>query len=79
MSTFMVFVPSGRAINPISKTNWEGTGVKPDIEVPAEQSLKTAHLAALKKLLEKATDPTRIDQIKRSISDLEKETTEAKN
>lgn len=76
---FMVFVPSGRAINPISKTNWEGTGVKPDIEVAAEQSLRTAHLTALKKLLEKATNPMRIDQIKRSITDLEKETTEAKN
>ena len=24
---FVVFIPSGRAINPISKTNWEGTGV----------------------------------------------------
>jgi C-terminal processing protease CtpA/Prc len=76
---FHVFVPTGRAINPISKTNWEGTGVKPDVEVTAEQALKTAHLSALKKLLEKATDPQRIDQIKRSISDLEKETTEAKN
>ena len=76
---FHVFVPTGRAINPISKTNWEGTGVKPDVEVTAEQALKTAHLTALKKLLEKATDPMRIDQLKRSIGDLEKETTEAKN
>ena len=76
---FQVFVPDGRAINPISKTNWEGTGVKPDVEVPAEQALKTAHLAALKKLLEKASDPMRIEQLKRSISELEKETTEAKN
>lgn len=76
---FHVFVPDGRAINPISKTNWEGTGVKPDVEVPAEQALKTAHLAALKKLLEKTSDPTRIEQLKRSINDLEKEATEAKN
>ena len=76
---FMIFVPSGRAINPITKTNWEGAGVKPDIEVPADQSLRTAHLTALKKLLEKTTNPMRIDQIKRSIADLEKEATEAKN
>ena len=27
------FIPHGRAINPISGTNWEGTGVRPDIEV----------------------------------------------
>ncbi len=76
---FQIFVPSGRAINPISKTNWEGTGVKPDVEVTAEQALKTAHLTALKKLLEKATDPRMIDQLKRNISEIEKETTEAKN
>ena len=76
---FHIFVPSGRAINPISKTNWEGTGVKPDVEVTAEQALKTAHLTALKKLLDKATDPMMIEQLKRNISDLEKETTEAKN
>jgi len=47
---FYVFVPRGRAINPITKTNWEGTGVVPDIQVPKEQALKTAYLMALKKI-----------------------------
>jgi retinol-binding protein 3 len=47
---FGLFVPSGRAINPITKTNWEGTGVSPDISVPADEALKTAHLSALEKL-----------------------------
>jgi hypothetical protein len=51
---FVVFVPSGRAINPITKTNWEGTGVKPDVEVTADKALETAHQRAVKKLLEKA-------------------------
>jgi C-terminal processing protease CtpA/Prc len=53
---FEMFVPMGRAINPITKTNWEGTGVRPDVETPETQALKTAHLAALRKLLEAATD-----------------------
>ena len=44
----------GRAINPISGTNWEGTGVQPDIEVPADQALDTAYLDALTKLREGA-------------------------
>ena len=46
---FNAFVPTGRAINPITKTNWEGTGVEPDVKVPKEQALKTAYLMALKK------------------------------
>lgn len=37
-----VFVPTGRAINPITKTNWEGVGVKPDVAVPAADALEVA-------------------------------------
>ncbi len=39
---FLVWVPKGRTINPITKTNWEGTGVAPSIEVPADQALDKA-------------------------------------
>ncbi|MGH9799112.1 MAG: S41 family peptidase, partial [Blastocatellia bacterium] len=45
---FTITVPFARSINPITKTNWEGTGVKPDVAVPADKALKVAHLAALK-------------------------------
>ena len=48
---FGMFVPTGRAISPITKTNWEGTGVTPDISVPADQALHVARLLALKKSL----------------------------
>ena len=50
---FGVGVPFARSINPVTKTNWEGTGVKPDVAVPADQALHTAHLLALKKAAEK--------------------------
>lgn len=53
---FGVRVPFGRAINPISGTNWEGVGVKPDVEVPADQALTVARTMALKKLIERQTD-----------------------
>ncbi len=48
---FRVFVPIGRPINAISGTNWEGTGVEPDIAVPQEDALKLAHRMALEGVL----------------------------
>jgi hypothetical protein len=35
-------VPTGRAINPVTKTNWEGVGVRPDVPVDEEQALERA-------------------------------------
>ena len=35
-------IPRGRAENPITKTNWEGHGVQPDIPVSAQDALKVA-------------------------------------
>lgn len=46
---FAVFVPSGRAINPITQTNWEGTGVRPTIAVPSDSALDVALAAARRK------------------------------
>ncbi len=63
---FGVFLPIGRAINPISKTNWEGTGVEPDIKVPKEQALKLAYLMALKKSVE----TIKVENIKKGIAQL---------
>lgn len=35
-------IPWGRAENPITKTNWEGRGVQPDVPVLAQDALKVA-------------------------------------
>jgi hypothetical protein len=53
---FLIWVPKGRAINPVTKTNWEGVGIKPHIEVPQEDALKAAHLKALEKLAASTED-----------------------
>jgi tetratricopeptide (TPR) repeat protein len=37
-----MFIPTGRAINPITGTNWEGTGVEPHILVAADSALEVA-------------------------------------
>lgn len=52
---FQVFIPSGRAINPITKDNWEGVGVIPDIQVASEDAYNIAYKILLNKVLEDYT------------------------
>lgn len=47
---FMIRVPTGRSISPITKTDWDGTGVEPDVKVPADQALETAKRLAAEAL-----------------------------
>jgi hypothetical protein len=70
---FGIFIPIGRAINPISKTNWEGTGVEPDIKVPKEQALKIAYKMALEKSLVAIKDPQVQVGVKGLIAQTQKE------
>jgi C-terminal processing protease CtpA/Prc len=70
---FAVFIPVGRAINPISKTNWEGTGVEPDIKVPKEQALKIAYKMALEKSLANIKDQDVQNGVKGLIAQTQKE------
>ena len=53
---FQVWVPTGRAINPITQTNWEGTGVTPHIETKQEDAFNTAYIKALDGLVESNQD-----------------------
>jgi hypothetical protein len=55
-----VFISTGAAKNPVTGTNWEGVGVKPDVQVPADEALKRAHVLALQAVLARmgSTDPT---------------------
>jgi retinol-binding protein 3 len=44
---FAIFVPLGRAVNPYTKTNWEGVGVVPDLSTESAAALLTAYTQAL--------------------------------
>jgi len=70
---FGMFIPTGRAISPITKTNWEGTGVTPDISVPADQALLVARIMALKKSTPTIENPDRKAAMTEEIQNLEKE------
>jgi len=50
---FTIRVPGIRVINPISRTNWEGTGVEPDVKVKATDALRAAIALAEGKLQKK--------------------------
>lgn len=39
---FEIYIPTSRAINPVTRENWEGTGVIPDVSVPSEAALDKA-------------------------------------
>src|SRR6185312_15072358 len=39
---FFIRVPFGRIMNPITKADWESTGVEPDVKVPAADALDEA-------------------------------------
>jgi hypothetical protein len=41
-----IFIPTGKAINPVTGTNWEGVGVKPDINTSADEALNKAKVLA---------------------------------
>lgn len=67
---FGIWLPNGRAINPITGTNWEGTGITSDISAEAAQALPAAHAAALKKIRETATDQRHRDQLDAALAAL---------
>lgn len=70
---FEMFVPSGRAISPITNTNWEGTGVEPDIKVASDDALRTAQILALKKILEGEKDEGYAKRLQKRMTELEAE------
>jgi retinol-binding protein 3 len=47
---FMVGVPFAKSLDPVTKTNWEGTGVVPDVSVAADGALETAEKLAREKI-----------------------------
>ena len=53
-------IPFARSINPVTGTNWQGTGVIPDVPVPADQAQDLAYAKALRQVLERGDVPAPI-------------------
>jgi retinol-binding protein 3 len=67
-NAFGIFMPTGRAYSPITKTNWEGTGIAPDVATPAADALMRAYVMALTAAQPQAKDPELVDEIKRGLA-----------
>jgi hypothetical protein len=61
------FIPSGESLNPITRTNWEGTGVRPDIPASDATALRVAYGRALTELLRGAKSGARRDRLERAL------------
>lgn len=57
---FSIFISTGKAINPVTSTNWEGVGVVPDVAISSDAALDEAQLHALDRLRGEAMGPVRI-------------------
>lgn len=70
---YEAFIPTGRAINPISKTNWEGVGVKPDVACSAEEAFELAYREALQYVMAHTDDsPVYTHVLREAKEELEK-------
>ena len=74
---FIAFIPDGRAINPVTKTNWEHVGVKPDIAVAAADAKKVAHAALLGELIAASKDAEQKAELSDALSKLNRDVVDA--
>jgi C-terminal processing protease CtpA/Prc len=64
-------VPFARSVNPVTGTNWQGTGVVPDVAVPEAQARDVAYTRALEQVLAMEDVPPPIaDEAREALSAL---------
>jgi C-terminal processing protease CtpA/Prc len=64
-------IPIGRSINPITKADWEGAGVKPDVAIAADKALAKANALALRKVLPAIKNPQERSTLEKKLAELE--------
>ncbi|WP_444914743.1 hypothetical protein [Microbulbifer sp. TRSA007] len=64
-----IAIPIAKAVNPITKANWEGTGVKPDIEISREKAFPTAYRLPLQEAKISTAHPEHLKEIQQKLQD----------
>jgi hypothetical protein len=68
---FQAFIPDFRPVHPVTGGGWEGAGVEPDLEAPADGALDVAHREALREIVRR--HPQRADALAGDLSRLDAE------
>jgi hypothetical protein len=69
---YAVIVPTAQAVNPHTRSNWQGTGVLPELVTPAGEALRTAQIRILERLIKDGSADLKADRLRRKEA-LEKE------
>jgi C-terminal processing protease CtpA/Prc len=62
-----ISVPHARSVNPVTGTNWQGTGVVPDVAVPAAEAHDLAYAKALRHVLTLTVPPPIADEARAAL------------
>jgi len=68
---FEVVVPNGQLLSSISRKNWEGSGVTPDVRVNAADALRIGHVHVIQALLKNAPPGPKRDELTAVLKSLE--------
>ena len=69
---YLLSIPIGQSVSPVTGTSWEGVGVKPDVAVDDKAALATAQRLALTALRERAKDESLRVSLDKDIAALDK-------
>ena len=72
-ATMGISVPFARSVNPVTGTNWQGTGVIPDTAVPAADAYDVAYRKALQHVLSDTVPPPIADEARTALAGLPSE------
>jgi hypothetical protein len=65
-----IAIPFARSVNPVTGTNWQGSGVVPDVAVPEAEAYDTAYTKALRHVLSIDAPPPVMDEARAALAAL---------
>jgi C-terminal processing protease CtpA/Prc len=66
--TLEITIPLARSINPVTGTNWEGVGVRPDVQTTAEEAFDVAYRKALEHVVSTVTNQRVVDEANEALN-----------